>query len=188
MRTRNLLPLIAAAALLSACGADQSASPTPPPDVNVSTSVSSVSALVVQPPVSGDADLECNVTLLSEVVGTGQGTWLDGIVEFTDLRDSTTSFGSIPVSAVSLKILLGGDAIRGGQSVTSHWRVSGSTSFGVAVRIRYQAPSAIRTTSAWAPCARPSGAPPAPVPEPLAPQSTSGEPRVTGAYTARLIN
>lgn len=144
-----------ATALLSACGADSPA--TPQPDVTVSTSVSSISppfVRLVDPP---GVELDCELWLLTEVQGTGTGVWVDGVTEFSDIRDTSRLLGTIPLSAAEMKRAWSEDTIRGGQSVKSLWHLSGPTAYVATIRMRYQTASGTRTASASARCAPPSG-------------------------------
>jgi len=100
--------------------------------------------------------MACDVTLTAEAKGTGTGTWLDAVVEFYDLRDTTQSLGSVSIQALDLKNAWRQESIGPGQVASSSWRVTGSTPFGAAFRMHYQTGSTTRTSSASLHCAPPA--------------------------------
>jgi len=156
------LPLFAAAFLL-ACGGDGSAPAAPVRDVNVSTSVVSVSAPSVLLTSRTSVQVRCNVSLQAQSSGAGKGTWSDADIEFLDLRDTTKSLGTISIPVSDVKAAWSQDTISGGLSSTSRWSMTGSTAFAATFHMHYQTAGATRTSSASLHCAPPSatiGTPP----------------------------
>jgi hypothetical protein len=145
-------PLIAST-LLSVCGGDQSAPAAPQSDISVVMSVASVSSPTARfvPPIG--AELACDATLSAQATGTGKGTWLDAVIDFYDLRDTTRSLGSVSLQASELKGAWRQDSISAGQSAGSQWHLTGPAAFGATFRMNYQSGSATRTSSISLHCA-----------------------------------
>ena len=149
-------PLLASA-LLTGCGdSDRSTPAGPQSDVNVAMSVTAVSSPSVRWLLPAGVELGCDVTLQAEASGTGTGTWLDAAIEFYDLRDTTRSLGAVAIAASELRTAWRQDTISAGKVVSSTWRVTGATAFGVVFQMRYQTGGTMRTSSASLHCAPPT--------------------------------
>ena len=156
-RMRSGWQWVLASGLLSACGGDQSTLAAPQPDISVEMSGSVSSPYVQRVVLPPGVRLECEVALTADVSGAGTGTWLDGFVEFFDLRDTTRSIGTVSLQASELKSAWGQDTITPGQA-GSRWRVTGSAAFAATFRMRYQTGFATRASATSLRCAPPAGA------------------------------
>jgi hypothetical protein len=152
---RRSLPAIFA--LLAACGGGDSSKPlAPPPEVAVTTSVASISAPALRYILPARSEVACDATLKAEGAGEGAASWLDGSIEFYDLRDTTRMFGSVPIEASEMKSAWRQDTIAAGQVEQSRWWLTASTAFGAVFRLRFQQGTSTRTTSVWLRCAPPT--------------------------------